>query len=104
MHMPSDFTENAKHLNEQGFLLIPGALSADTIAQWKEVLYGLYERKEYEIDNSVGNVAFEKLLALQPNLSKELIGHSSAEPIARNGIWIFTTTTTSAKRPKARSR
>ena len=28
----------------------------------------VHERGEYEIDNSVGNVAFEKLLALQPDL------------------------------------
>lgn len=80
MQPPSDFAKDIDHLNQQGFLLIPGALSADTVVQWKEVLYGMYERKEYEIDNSVGNVAFEKLLALQPELAKELIGHSSAAP------------------------
>ena len=77
MQTPADFSKDLRHLNEQGFLLVEGALSADTVAQWQDVLYGMYERGEYEIDNSVGNVAFEKLLALQPDLAGELIGHES---------------------------
>ena len=77
MQTPADFSKDLRHLNEQGFLLVEGALSADTVAQWQDVLYGMYERGEYEIDNSVGNVAFEKLLALQPDLADELIGHES---------------------------
>lgn len=77
MQTPVDFSEDLRHLNEQGFLLVKGALSADKVAQWQNVLYGMYERGEYEIDNSVGNVAFEKLLALQPDLAGELIGHES---------------------------
>lgn len=74
------FEQNLAALQRDGFLLIPGALDADTVAQWKEILYGMYHRGEYEIANGVGNVAFEKLLALQPTLAKELIGHSSAAP------------------------
>ena len=77
MPIPADLSEHLRHLNEQGFLLIEGALSADKVSQWQDVLYGMYERGEYEIDNSVGNVAFEKLLALQPDLAGELIGHES---------------------------
>jgi hypothetical protein len=44
------------------------------------VLYDLYDKGAYEIDNCVGNVAFEKLLALRPELSRGLIAHPSVEP------------------------
>ena len=75
-----DTDSNLARLNRDGFLLIPGALPADTVSRWKHVLYGMYERKEYEISNSVGNVAFEKLLALHPEETGRLIGHPSAAP------------------------
>ncbi len=80
MQATADFSEKLRHLNEQGFLLIKGALGAERVARWQDVLYGMYERSEYEIDNSVGNVAFEKLLALQPELAGQLIGHESVAP------------------------
>lgn len=80
MSQPQDFDTNLTHLQRQGFLLIPGALDADTVAGWKQVLYAMHERQEYEISNSVGNVAFEKLLALQPDLTRPLIGHSAVAP------------------------
>ena len=67
-------------LNRDGYLLVPQALDADTVAQWKDILYGLYAHEKYEIKNGVGNVAFEKLLALQPERAKALIGHPSTAP------------------------
>ena len=67
-------------LKRDGFVLIPGALDEETIEQWKSILYGMYHRGEYEISNGVGNVAFEKLLALQPTLTKQLIGHPAVTP------------------------
>jgi len=75
--------ENLAQFKRDGFLLIPGALDAATIAKWKETLYGLYDRGAYEIRNGVGNVAFEKLLALEPELAKDLVGHPSAAPILK---------------------
>jgi hypothetical protein len=74
------FEANMERLRHDGFLLVPGALDPDTVQMWKTVLYGMYKREEFEINNSVGNVAFEKLLALQPKLSRQLIGHPSVAP------------------------
>lgn len=73
-------TPQLEALRRDGFVVIPNALDRDTIEQWKTVLYGMYERGEYEISNGVGNVAFEKLLALQPELARELVGHPCAAP------------------------
>ena len=59
------------------FLLIRNALSTSLVSIWQEILYSLYQEERYEIDNSVGNVAFEKLLEIEPKKSRELIGHNS---------------------------
>ena len=67
-------------LERDGFLLVPGALDAETVAAWKHRLYDLHRRGLNEIDNSVGNVAFESLLKLEPELSRALVGHPSVAP------------------------
>ena len=67
-------------LERDGFLLVRGALDADTVATWKHKLYDLHRRGLNEIDNSVGNVAFESLLRLEPELSRALVGHPSVAP------------------------
>lgn len=67
-------------LQQDGFLLLKNALDPATVAQWKEVLYDLYARKQYEISNGVGNVAFEKLLLIQPAPAKALMRHPSTSP------------------------
>ena len=72
--------QNLAQLKRDGYLLIPQALAPVVVEQWKAVLYDLYERKQYEISNGVGNVAFEKLLLLQPELAKGLMGHASTSP------------------------
>ena len=72
-----------KDLESQGFLLVKNALKQEVVIRWREILYSMYEQGKYEIHNSVGNVAFEKLLALQPELSRDLIGHASAAPFLK---------------------
>ena len=72
--------ERLAQLNRDGFILIPNALPAERVDQWKTILYALYDRGSYEISNGVGNVAFEKLLALEPELTGELVGHESVAP------------------------
>ena len=72
--------ERLAQLNRDGFILIPNALPAERVEQWKTILYALYDRGSYEISNGVGNVAFEKLLALEPELAGELVGHESVAP------------------------
>ena len=67
-------------LNRHGFILIPNALPEEKVEQWKSVLYAYYDRGAYEISNGVCNVAFEKLLALEPELAGELVGHESVAP------------------------
>ena len=67
-------------LERDGFVLVPGALDAETVAAWKHKLYDLHRRGLNEIDNSVGNVAFESLLRLEPELSRGLVAHPSVAP------------------------
>ena len=74
------FSRNLDYLNKNGFLLIEKALDIGTVEEWRKILYKLYESQMYEIDNSVGNVAFEKLLKLQPKRARDLIGHKSVSP------------------------
>lgn len=75
--------QNLAQLKRDGFLLVPQALDATTVAEWKSVLYDLYAQKKYEISNGVGNVAFEKLLQLQPERTKALMNHPSTSPYLR---------------------
>jgi hypothetical protein len=76
----SEVQQQLEQLNRDGYILIPNALPQERVEQWKTVLYALYDRGAYEISNGVGNVAFEKLLALEPELAGELVGHESVAP------------------------
>lgn len=76
----STIEQNLAQLKRDGFLLIRQALDLETVSRWKTVLYDLYAREQYEIKNGVGNVAFEKLLLLQPELAKSLMMHPSTAP------------------------
>ena len=78
--LSNQIQERLEQLNRDGFILISNALSMERVEQWKSALYALYDRGAYEISNGVGNVAFEKLLALEPELAGELIGHESVAP------------------------
>jgi hypothetical protein len=64
------FDQNLVQLKRDGFLLIRQTLPQNTVNEWKAVRYDLYDKGEYQIKNGVGNVAFEKLLALQPERAK----------------------------------
>ncbi|MCX6019049.1 MAG: phytanoyl-CoA dioxygenase family protein [Chloroflexi bacterium] len=75
--------ENLQQLQRDGFVLIRGALAPSAVDFWKSVLYDLYARDEYQIRNGVGNVAFEHLLALQPDRARELVAHPSTSPFLR---------------------
>ncbi len=75
--------ENLAKLKRDGYVLVKNALSNDEINDWKQVLYGLYAEGKYEIKNGVGNVAFEKLLALQPEQSRALLAHPNTAPYMR---------------------
>ena len=76
----SEIQERHDQLDRDGFILILNALPMERVEQWKTVLYALYDRGAYEISKGVGNVAFEKLLALEPELAGELVGHESVAP------------------------
>ena len=78
------FLENLDHLNNRGFLLIEQALDSETVEIWSSTLYDLYYQGQYQVDNSVGNVAFEKLLELQPQRSRDLVGHESVAPYLKS--------------------
>ena len=71
---------NLEFLQKNGFVIVKEALDKDQISEWKEKLYSLYINQKYEINNTIGNVAFEKLLEIEPHMSRELIGHKSVAP------------------------
>ena len=75
-----NFEAHFEDFERDGFIVIKNALDADTVAEWIECLYAKRTRKEYDGFNSVGNMYFEKLLIDEPELSRPLIGHSSAAP------------------------
>ncbi len=83
MSNPTTLEQNMAQLKRDGFLLIPQALDLAVVEQWKKVLYDLYAQKRYEISNGVGNVAFDKLLQIEPEMAKALIGHPSTSPYLR---------------------
>lgn len=83
MSNPTTLEQNMAQLKRDGFLLIPQALDLAVVEQWKKVLYDLYTQKRYEISNGVGNVAFDKLLQIEPEMAKALIGHPSTSPYLR---------------------
>ena len=83
MSNPTTLEQNLAQLKRDGFLLIPQALDLAVVEQWKKVLYDLYAQKRYEISNGVGNVAFDKLLQIEPEMAKALIGHPSTSPYLR---------------------
>jgi ectoine hydroxylase-related dioxygenase (phytanoyl-CoA dioxygenase family) len=84
MSNQNEFDQNLAQLKRDGFLLIKNALSPEVVAAWKAVLYDLYDRGEYQIKNGVGNVAFEKLLALQPERAKALMTQPTTAPYMRS--------------------
>ena len=71
---------NLEFLRKNGFVIVKKGLNKDRVSMWKEKIYSNYNNQKYEIKNTVGNVAFEKLLELEPHLSRELIGHKSIAP------------------------
>ena len=83
MSNPTTLEQNMAQLKRDGFLLIPQALDLAVVEQWKKVLYDLYAQKRYEISNGVGNVVFDKLLQIEPEMAKALIGHPSTSPYLR---------------------
>ena len=72
--------KNLQFLQKNGFVIVKKALDKDQISVWKEKIYSLYNNQKYEINYTVGNVAFEKLLEIEPHLSRGLIGHKSVAP------------------------
>ena len=67
--------KNLEFLQKNGFVIVKEALDKDQVSVWNDKLYSLYINQKYEINNTIGNVAFEKLLEIEPHLSRELIGH-----------------------------
>ena len=66
--------KNLEFLQKNGFVIVKEALDIDQVSIWKVKLHSLHINQKYEINNTVGNVAFEKLLEIEPHLSRELIG------------------------------
>ena len=67
-------------LDRHGFLLVRNALSEDVVLAWRECLVRKYERREWDISNEVGNVAFDHLLEQEPDIARPMVGHPSVAP------------------------
>jgi len=77
------FEENLAKLKRDGVLLVPHVLDAEVVSKWKEILYGMYERQEYDGRNGVGNVYFNRLLGQQSEMTRGLMVHPSVAPYLR---------------------
>ena len=67
-------------LDRHGYLLVRNALDEETVQAWRASLQRKYEREEWDISNEVGNVAFDHLLAQEPELARPMVGHPSVAP------------------------
>ena len=83
MSSDNSFETALQFLQDNGYLLIKNALDADQVAEWKDLLYGMYDREEYCGANSVGNVYFNLLLEQRPDLVKPLLTNPRTTPYIR---------------------
>lgn len=74
------FEDQLDALDRHGFLLVRNALNQETVLAWRACLLGKYNNKEWDINNAVGNVAFDHLLIQEPELARLMVGHSSVAP------------------------
>ena len=75
-----EFEDQLDALDRHGFLLVRNALPEDVVLAWRECLVRKYERREWDISNEVGNVAFDHLLEQEPELAQPMVGHPSVAP------------------------
>lgn len=80
MSTQTEIDNNLAQLKRHGYVLVKNALAPEEVEQWKATLYTLHAQGRYEIKNGVGNVAFEKLLALQPERARALVSHPGTAP------------------------
>ena len=76
----ADLDDQLDALDRHGFLLVRNALPEDVVLAWRECLVRKYERREWDISNEVGNVAFDHLLEQEPELARPMVGHPSVAP------------------------
>ena len=79
----TDLESQLDDLDRDGYVVVRGALDEETVLAWRECLVAKHDRKEWDIHNKVGNVAFDRLLDQEPELAKPLIGHASVAPILK---------------------
>jgi hypothetical protein len=65
------------HLEENGFVIIAGALSHDEHAALAEEIRSLYQSGHHYGQNDVGTVRFDDVLDIEPGLFGTLILHRS---------------------------
>ena len=75
-----EFEDQLDALDRHGFLLVRNALPEDVVLAWQECLVRKYERREWDISNEVGNVAFDHLLEQESELARPMVGHPSVAP------------------------
>src|SRR5579862_6584598 len=78
--MPADIAAKLNEFEENGFLLIPGALSPKETEACRSALNRARENKWEEGLNHVGNMWFDCLLNRMPETFAPLVGHRSVRP------------------------
>jgi hypothetical protein len=78
--MGSEIAAGLETLEENGFVLIPGALSPDEVEQCRVALNQARENGWEEGLNQVGNMWFDSLLERMPEVFQPLVAHSSVRP------------------------
>jgi hypothetical protein len=72
--------EQLEVLEENGYVLIPGALSTEEVERCRTSLNQARENEWAEGLNAVGNMWFDHLLEQMPEVFGPLVGHSSVAP------------------------
>lgn len=80
MELAPEIAARLEELDENGFILIPGALSPDEVEKTRQRINYAREMGWEEGLNAVGNMWFDSLLDREPQHYHTLVGHPSVRP------------------------
>ena len=77
----ADMKDKLAQLQQEGFVLIEGALSPEETENIRQRINYAREQGWEEGLNAVGNMWFDTLLDREPDTYESLVGHSSVRPL-----------------------
>ena len=97
----ADMKNKLAQLQQEGFVLIEGALSPDETEHIRQRINYARKKGWEEGLNAVGNMWFDTLLDREPDTYESLVGHSSVRPYLErlNGQTVSTPKSTRTHQP-----